>query len=294
MSLLEIIVDVVSKSLPEPHAGLLLGMLFGIKATLSKSFLDSLIATGTIHIVALSGMNITMLIAFVQAISIRYIKRPIANYLSIMIIIGFVFLVGVSASVVRAAIMGCISLLAINLGRKNIPLYALILAVICMLMLNPLWVIDTGFQLSVCATLGIILFANKDQIPQIKRTRVLLMRDQIQVSKSDKYKEAVSELFRKMYGFIGEDLRVTLAAQVFTIPVIIYTFHRVSLVAPLANVLIGWLIAPIMLTGFCMVIVGLIWQPLAIYVGSIVWALITLLIYLIELCAGIPFSNVGW
>lgn len=298
MSILETVSSVVIRSIPEPHAGLLLGILFGTKATLSKSFTESLIQTGTIHIVALSGMNITMLISFVQIVCIRYLRRPIANILSVCIIIGFIYIVGMSASVVRAAIMGCISLLAVNLGRKNIPIYTLILAVSCMLLLNPLWVLDLSFQLSVLATLGIILFAKKehtvhsvvmDQYPDMHEAHAMESHAQYE----DRGVIArIARITTPIYRLIEDDLRVTLAAQVFTVPLVLFTFNRISLIAPVTNVLIGWLIAPIMVTGLVMIAVGLVWLPLAQIVGAVAWALLSTLIALVQWTGQIPFASI--
>lgn len=298
MSILETVSSVVVRSLPEPHAGLLLGILFGTKATLSKPFTESLIQTGTIHIVALSGMNITMLISFVQLVCLRYLRRPIANLFSVGIIIGFIYVVGFSASVIRAAIMGCISLLAITLGRRNVPIYALLLAVSCMILLNPLWVVDLSFQLSVLATLGIILFARKEQVLRSQLTEIQPEKAKLQtIEMQSEYQHhgavaGILRISRSIYRLIEDDLRVTLAAQVFTVPLILFTFHRVSLIAPLTNVLIGWLIAPIMLTGLVMIAVGLVWLPFAQIAGAVVWALLGMLIALIEWTGQVPFASV--
>ncbi len=298
MTILETISSIVVRSIPEPHAGLLLGILFGTKATLSKSFSESLIQTGTIHIVALSGMNISMLISFVQLVCIRLMKRPIANMLSIGIIIGFIAVVGMSASIVRAAIMGCISLLAVNLGRKNIPIYTLILAVSCMLLLNPLWLADLSFQLSVLATLGIILFAKSDQIissvtmsqhPELSQKQIIEMQSEHHEHGAT---AGMIRIIRSVYRLIADDLRVTLAAQVFTVPLILFTFHRISLIAPLTNILIGWIIAPIMVTGLIMITVGFVWLPLAQITGAVVWALLSIMIWLVEWTARIPFASI--
>ncbi len=273
MSILETVSSIIVRSLHEPHAGILLGILFGTKATLSKPFIESLLITGTIHIIALSGMNITMLVTFVQLILLSFLKRSQANIGAIVVIIGFILMVGVSASVIRAAIMGSISLLAVNFGRKNVPLFTLFLAVTIMLLLHPPWVTDIGFQLSVFATLGIILFAKKEK--------------QISTSQPISW-------FSRVYSFIEEDLRVTLSAQVFTIPLILFQFHRISLIAPLTNILIGWLIAPIMVIGFLMIACGLVWLPLAQMVGLVAWVFISTLITLVNLTAHIPFASISF
>ena len=98
----------------EPQAGLLNGILFGVKATVSKELYDALIISGTLHIIALSGMNISMLVGFVNLFLLRFVRRPIANVATSFIIIGFIRLVGPSPSVIRAAIMAGITLLGVS------------------------------------------------------------------------------------------------------------------------------------------------------------------------------------
>ena len=154
----ETLTAIVNHVLPEPHAGLLNGILFGTKATLSKELYNALIRTGTLHIVALSGMNITIIALIMRSILLPFVSRRVASFLTILGIILFVWFVGASPSVVRAAIMGSISLLAIALGRQAWSLLSWVLALGIMLVIKPSWIGDISFQLSALATIGIILF----------------------------------------------------------------------------------------------------------------------------------------
>lgn len=257
---------VIESFLPEPHAGLLAGMLFGVKSSLSKELYEALITTGTLHIVALSGMNISILIAFANLLLLRFLRRPIANTVTVGSIIGFIWLVGPTPSVIRAAIMGCLSLLAINLGRQRWVFITWLISVCIMLVVQPSWIGDISFQLSVMATLGIILFGPSNQGYKVRT-----------------FKEIVYD-----------DLRVTLAAQMFTIPIIFFAFGRISLVSPLSNVLIGWLIAPVMIGGFLMILAGLVMPALGQITAWIVWVPLQIIIQCIELTARIPFASIQW
>ena len=143
----ETLTAIVNHVLPEPHAGLLNGILFGTKATLSKELYNALIRTGTLHIVALSGMNITIIALIMRSILLPFVSRRIASALTILGIILFVWFVGASPSVVRAAIMGSISLLAIVLGRQAWSLLSWVLALGIMLVIKPSWIGDISFQL---------------------------------------------------------------------------------------------------------------------------------------------------
>lgn len=250
--------SVINQVLPEPHAGLLAGMLFGTKATLSKDFLDALTKTGTLHIVALSGMNISILADICATTFLRVTSRRVASLATVLIIIGFVWFVGVSASVVRAAIMGSLALLAVMTGRPTWSLFSFILTVGSMLLVKPSWIGDLSFQLSALATLGIILFGKKQK------------------------------------NVIGDTLQTTLSAQVFTIPLILFTFRRISLVSPLTNVLIGWVIAPLTGIGMALAFLGWIWLPIGYVFGWVSWVLLEYLILMVNWTAKLPFSSLGW
>ncbi len=132
--------SIINQVLQEPHAGLLAGILFGTKATLSKDFLDALTTTGTLHIIALSGMNISILSGLSITTLLRFVSRRVASLLTILIIIGFVWFVGVSPSVIRAAIMGCLTLLSIVLGRQTWTLFTYCITIGIMLLLKPDWI----------------------------------------------------------------------------------------------------------------------------------------------------------
>ena len=317
---LESLTGLINSLIPEPHAGLLNGIIFGAKATLDPALKNSLVTTGTLHIIALSGMNISILVTLVDALLLRILRRPIANLASIAIIIGFIWIVGPSPSVIRAGIMGGIALLSVALGRQNWPILAWILAVTTMLLLNPLWIGDLSFQLSVMATLGIILFGGKSPAFTGPAARTLqsdvLAKPFSRTSSSSAHINNFQQLFKSrlqwlraldgrsssrvtrgltfFYMLISEDLRVTLAAQMFTVPIILFQFHRISLVSPLTNILIGWLIAPIMVLGFAVVTLGLVWMPLAQITAWAAWLLLQYVIIVIDMTAKLPFASVQW
>lgn len=262
--------NIIAQTLPEPHAGLLSGIVFGTKATLSTSLVDSLIKTGTLHIVALSGMNITILASLINLALLRVISRRIASLLTVLVIIGFVWFVGPAPSIIRAAIMGIVALLSVILGKPYWALWSFLLAVGMMLVLNPQWINDLSFQLSALATLGIILFGGKNTEKKPYRFASML------------------------WSSIGDDLRLTLAAQVFTIPLILVTFHRLSLVSPLSNVLIGWTIAPLTVMGWLVAALGWVWLPFGQVVAWPSWVFLEYLIRVIAITGSMPGASVNW
>ena len=305
--------SIINQLLPEPHAGLLAGILFGTKATLSKELVAALTRSGTLHIVALSGMNITILSSLVNLTLLRVVNRRIASVVTILLIIGFILFVGPSPSVIRAGIMGGISLLAVIFGRQTWGLLSWILAVSIMLLLNPSWITDLSFQLSASATLGMILFGgnivkgaspevtNKNFDPSsVSLAKKAFSRPSEQSrSQSEAGQNFISSpawlpVFRFLWFLIRDDLRLTLSAQVFTIPLIFWYFHRMSLISPLTNILIGWMIQPLTVLGLLAAIGGWIFLPLGQVLGWVAWALLQYVIVVVEWTARVPGASVGW
>lgn len=251
--------SVINQLLPEPHVGLLAGLLFGSKTSLGKDLYQALIITGTLHIAALSGMNISLVTNAMAKIFLNFVSNRIASLLTILVIIWFVNFVGLSPSVVRAAIMGCLSLIAVIFGRQNWAIYSWLLAVSTMLVINMRWLFDLSFQLSALASLGIILFGG------VKKTN-----------------------------FVYDSLRLTLAAQVFTIPLIFLHFQRISLISPLTNLLIGWVVLPATVLGWLAAFAGSFWLPLGFVPAWLAWGLLEYLIRVVEWTSKIPLAAIGF
>jgi len=257
---------VINSLFPEPQASLLSGILFGTKESMPKYFYNALIDTGTLHMIALSGMNISILINLAGKATL-FMGKKISIIITIFLITIFTLFVGASPSIVRAAIMGSFSLVAVYFGRLDWSLLSLFLAGGLMLLFRPFLVYDLSFQLSFLATLGITLF-------------------------SINTKKVASRLLYRLLFPVLENLRMTLAAQIFTLPIILYKFHRISLVSPLANLLLEWVIQPVMVLGFITVILGKIWLPLGIIPSWFAWLLLSYMIFIIEILAKIPGASI--
>lgn len=262
-------VAVINQLLPEPHASLLNGILFGIKAEMPYAFYQVLRNSGVLHVIALSGMNITILIDIVATMTL-ILGKKISLFLTFFIICGFVIFVGASPSIVRAAIMGGMSLLAIYFGRRDWSLLSLFLASGVMLLVNFSWIGDISFQLSFLATLGIIL---ADGI--VERKRVFRPLEQL------------------IFG-LKENFVMSISAQIFTLPIIYFNFHQISLISPITNLLVGWVVQPIMVLGFITALAGIIWLPLGMIPAWIVWVPLTYFIKVVEIVAQIPWASVAF
>lgn len=307
MFTVQTLTSILNQSLPEPHAGLLAGLLFGTKTTLSSEFYDALIRSGTLHIIALSGMNIGIVGSMIGKSLRLIVSRRIASLLTIGGILFFVWFVGPSPSIVRAAIMGSISLFAVVSGRQYWPLLSWILAVSVMILLNIQWLFDISFQLSALATLGIILFGS-NRGAEVSRQRGILAATSTTTTQQRNgtiSSSSISRVFNApqnahphpiiffLWTLIADNLRLTLAAQVFTIPLILMRFGRISLISPISNLLIGWLIGPLTVLGWITVALGWIWLPFSRLIAWVDWALLSYLLWVVKWTANIPFASLG-
>ena len=267
MPTLSTFVDVINRVLPEPHAGLLAGIVFGAKSSISTELYDALIVTGTLHIAALSGMNITILTKLFFSTFILVLPRWVSSILTIGVIVVFVLFVGPSPSVVRAAIMGSITLVAPLTGRISTALITWGVTIASMLLFDITLVGNISFQLSALAALGMILFS--------------------------KSSPSVTTEGNKFVAWVKEELATTLSAQVFTIPLILFTFGRISLISPITNLLIGWTIPVITVLGLCISLLGWIWLPLGQLLAWVTWVFLEWLIHVVLITSTVPFASIG-
>ncbi len=262
-------IGVINSLLPEPHASLLNGILFGIKVSMPRNFYNALIATGVLHIIALSGVNISILTTLTAKTTL-FMGRKASSILTICLIVLFVQFVGPSPSIIRAAMMGSLSLLAVYFGRRDWGLLSLFLVCGIMLLLDFSLIKNLSFQLSFAATFGIIL-ANR----RVER-------------------QYSNGLLDKAIYWLKENLKLTLSAQLFTVPIIFINFHRISLISPVTNILLEWVIQPIMVLGFITSLIGTIWLPLGMVFSWIVWVPLTYLIVVVETLAKIPGASINF
>lgn len=211
------------------RAALLSGLTTGETHGTSASTEELVRRAGLSHLVAVSGSNVAIVVGTVALAVARLGLRA-----RILVCAGalalYVLVVGPEASVLRAATMGGIALLALGAGRRTEPLHALGLALIVVLALRPGLVFSVGLHLSAAATAGIVLFAG----PLSRR---------------------LSRVPRPVALALG----VTLAAQVAVAPVLVGVFGELSVVAPLANLLVAPAVAPATVLGLVAATTGAIW-----------------------------------
>ena len=262
--------------LPEPQASLLAGILLGVESGIPQDLNDAFSATGTSHIVAISGFNLTLIAGVLAAFARRAFGKKGELPVALAGVWLYTLLVGASAAVVRAAVMGSLAILA---RRENRPLHgptSLAVAALAMSAHNPLVLWDVGFQLSLAATAGLIFFTDP--------LTALFLRGLGHFTNPEQAERVV--------GWLSDALIVTLAAQITTQPIILAKFQRLSLVTLLTNFLILPAQPFVMLCGGATLLAALLFSPLGQIVGWSAWVFLTYTIEVVRWTAEIPFASV--
>jgi competence protein ComEC len=223
-------------TLPPISASLLMGMVFGANEKFPDSFRQALQTTGVLHVIAASGMNVTFVSAALLYTLGLFFNRKNALVIGGLGIVFYIFLVGFQPSILRASIMGLLAFGAGLLGRQNIAIFGLFVSGYLLLLWQPNFLFDVGFQLSFMATLGIVFLKPLLDEPLGKLGKV-------------------GELG-------GETVTTTLAAQLGTLPILLSVFGQFGLLSVLVNALILWTVPFVMVFGSLAAIFGLLFSPL--------------------------------
>jgi competence protein ComEC len=265
-------VETIYQLFPDPEASLMAGILLGVEGGIPEPVRQAFNDTGTSHIIAISGFNFAIVaglfVGFFGWLLGRW-RGMLAAFLGIAL---YAVLAGASAGVVRAAIMGGLGVFAAQVGRRQYGLNSLAFVAALMVLVNPHVLWDVGFQLSFMATLGLILYA--DPLAQwftgLASRRLPLSTAQ------------------RLAGPAGEYFLFTLAAQLTTLALILYYFHRFSLVSFAANPLVLPAQPAVMILGGLAALVGMVFQPLGQVIAYLAWPFIVYTIRLVEVLASFP------
>lgn len=233
--------------LPGDIGGLAVGILLGGSTLLSYELKNAFRNVGLSHIVAASGYNLIFVTGWINAITVKLYGKRWAMWFALVGTILYMFISGMSASIVRAGIMNIISITALYFGRKSDPIWSLILTAVIMIIIDPFIISDIGFQLSVAATAGVLLSTSS-------------------------------------FGLI-------ILVQALTAPLILHHFGNLSIVAPIANLAVGWTIPLVMQL-----------TTLGLFIGPILffaWPLLQFTIVVVNWLSKLPFAsisvgNMGW
>lgn len=212
---------------PEPESGILLGVALGDRAGIGPDLAYAFARSGTSHLLAISGFNMTLVASAVGALLRGHAGPRLRAVATVSAVVLYSLLVGLGASVERSAVMAAITALGLALGRRAAAANGLCAAVALMLALDPGTVGDASFLLSAGATAGLLAF----QAPLAAR-------------------------FARLPSLVGDGLAATLAATAPTLPLVAGIFGRISLVSPLANLIVVPLFPALMATSVATVAAG--------------------------------------
>lgn len=250
----------ITQFLPSPQAELLSGIILGEKKNLPGELRVALRDSSTLHMVVVSGQNLTLLGGVILSLS-GLLKKRMAIIISLLAVIFYTLLTGAQVPALRAAIMVILASTALVFGRQKDGVWILGVTGGLMLLINPKWILDLSFQLSFLATIGVVVVAP-----------IFL-----------KHLRSLPEL-------LSQDLAITTAAQLMVIPIIAQNFHQLSVVGFLANILVGWTIPFIMIIGLAATLVGIFWQTGGEILGIFTNIFLTFFIYIAQFFASLPFS----
>lgn len=263
--------QVLQSIIPFPECELLAGILLGIEDRIPDFLAEAYRITGTAHIIAISGFNMSLLANIVSRSFNRIFPYRVGAVASILVIALYTLFIGPQPAVLRAALMAIITIPAYLIGRSMIGMHALCVTAALMMLFNPYLLWDVSFQLSFGATFGLMAYTTYFS------------------TMAEKYIQCWKPPSPQMLlSFISDFFLTTLAAQIATFPVLLHHFAEFSIFSPLVNLIILPLQPAIMILGGIAMITGLVSLPLGRVLGIMAWLVAAFNDQIILLFALIP------
>ncbi len=261
----DLLLERVNFFLPWKEAGLLSGILFGEKRSLPSQLEEDFRKSGLLHIVVLSGYNVSILIAILMAL-LSWIPLRIRVFLTFISIFLFTILVGAGATVIRASLMASVLVLSQLFGKKHSAQGSLLFVAFLMVLYNP-WILvhDISFQLSFLATYGLIRYM---------------------------------DFFEKVFSWVPslfdmrESLSAIISAQVMVLPLILFKIGTLSLVSPLVNMIVLFFVPFSMFFGALMIVSSFFSSSLAYFFSFVTSLFLNLIMYISHFFAQFSFSEI--
>jgi competence protein ComEC len=260
----EALADPLRRSVPEPEGGIVRGIVLGERAAVDADLASAFARSGTSHLLAMSGFNMTLVATGVALLARGRVRPAVTASLTVACVLAYSVLVGLAPSVARAAVMAVVASLGLAFGRRPATDNALALAVATMVGIDASAIGDVGFLLSATATGGLLYLG-----------------------------DPISRRLAFLPSAIRQGLATTLAATLPTIPIIAAVFGRISLVSPLSNLVAVPLFPPLMLAGAATAAVGTVSRDLAQVPGLLAYALAFLLRLVVETSAALPLASLA-
>lgn len=248
-----------------PESGLASGLILGNKSWMDNGLYNDFIKSGTIHIVALSGYNISVLVQIIREGLIYFLPAIFIEYILIIFIALFLLMTGFSVTGLRAGLMAIIVIITRNYGLMAQKDRLLVIAGTLLLLWRPysLWY-DLSFQLSIIATFSVLFLA---PIVELKY------------------------LYKIKNNFVRDLFATTIAATIFTMPIIMYSVNQVSLVSLFANLIIGPIVPIITGLNLGLIFISFI-TPLAYVIGGLASVLHSFILFVTHFFAQLPFAQI--
>jgi len=272
------LLDMINSSMPEPESGLAAAVILGYKNTVSREDLNKFSVVGISHMIAISGTHITLLALIIDSILLFFsFTRKQSFWLSLIILSAYVVLTGCQSPAIRSLVMGGLVLWGKYLGRLSQIDRLLFFTLGVMLIFGPRYLLnDIGFQLSFLAIIALIYIY--PVFSKLTEKRVLRIKN---------------IFWRAKIKIIVDTFNMTMACQLISMPILAYNFGQISLIAPLANILILWIF------GFLMVV--LLWALLLTLIFPIAGKLFFLPSYLAlkyifiltNILANVPYAAIN-
>jgi competence protein ComEC len=268
----------VQRSMPAPESALLNGILIGDDNELPADIQTAFQRTGTAHIVAISGFNVSIVVALIVPWLSRVFNRNRAAWVAIPAILLYTLLVGASASVQRASAMAILVMGGQLLWRRSITLNTLCAATFLLLLAEPPLLFDVGFQLSVAATLGLVLYVDRWQAPLQRLIE----------------KQLKSEITQRAARTLADVTLTTTAATLTTTPILLANFYRFSLVALFTNALVLPLQSAAMISGMLTALGSVLPGAWMQWLALPSYALLTATLRIVQAMSALSWASAPW
>ncbi len=260
-------INTVRKNFPSPHSELLIGMVIGAdELGSSPRFKEALKTTGTIHVVVVSGFNVSLVANLVMGVlGSKYKTRNVI--ISQLFTFVYSVMTGFEPPVIRAWIMGGVVSWVKYYGRSVDGFRILAFTALVMVLIWPYFLFSVSFQLSFLATLGLVVFGN-----------------------------IVVDFFKRKFpkgNFFIEDLGTTISAQIFVLPIVSYYFGRISIISFLVNPLILWTVPIATVMGTFYIFIAMLSQPLAQILSILIYPFLNIFVYTVNFFSKIKVASVG-
>lgn len=270
--------DHIHELLPDDTEGFVRALLTGDRYGLSYRTRNEMSIVGISHIVAVSGMHVSLLVGVIMLLCLK--RKRLGAIISIFVMVLFAAMLGFTPSVTRAVIMNGILLLAPLLKRENDAPTALSFALMVILAFNPWAIANISLQLSFGAVAGIFLLT-----PRIYPWLLRVLREEA-------VKKHAPHLLHKLLRGGTALLATSLSAMVLTQPLVAKMFGVVSLIAPLTNLLILPLISLIFPCCFLLLLIGWLLPAVGAAGAWVVSYPIRAVLWLVRTLAKLPYAAV--